>query len=176
MNLLGSVLNMGCHLIGHAGEGWLGSWDLEGIVLLSPVPPCPHHTSIFAVLLSLASMSMFACHCFTIWWHWVLLLALAYMLSPNCTEVSSIAPVAAVSLIPGIDVVDVGRGIVGPVVARARESLMSHCCVAVVAIAVAIAVPLLQPFFIIVARKLSSVVMCVEDVAVARLEVVKSGK
>ena len=30
---------------------------------------------------------------------------------------STIASVAAVSLIPGIDVVDVGRGVVGPVIA-----------------------------------------------------------
>ena len=30
---------------------------------------------------------------------------------------STITPVAAVSLIPGVDVVDVGRSIVGPVIA-----------------------------------------------------------
>ena len=70
---------------------------------------------------------------------------------------------------------------------------MSHCCIAIVAIAVAVAVPLLQLFFIVVAPvkrivvshgsggrmdlwKLDGIVMCVEDVAVAQLEVVKSGK
>jgi hypothetical protein len=89
-------------------------------------------------------MLLCACHSFAIWWCRVLLLALAYKLSPavvipgmevlSCRKskispsmsmkekhtselgLSAIAPIAAVSVIPGVAVVDAGRGFVGPVI------------------------------------------------------------
>ena len=68
------------------------TWDSEGIVPLSPVPPCPCHGPCSFDLHYFTVIGFYFDVCMSLSHHLVVpgfVLALAYVLSPNCMEVSS---------------------------------------------------------------------------------------